>query len=111
MVYLYIILDGDIMNKIKEFVSQMLASKDSWLGVDKLLHFCIGFIIAAVSCIAFPNFWPLGIGLASIAGLGKEIYDFKTPGHVASKQDLITTVLGSVFGVLLFKLMILAALS
>lgn len=62
---------------------------------DKLLHFCIGYIIANIFTAIFGPM--VGIIIATAAGAGKEYYDSKHKGNVES-MDALATVLGGVFG-------------
>ncbi|MDD2300855.1 MAG: hypothetical protein PHU69_14625 [Fermentimonas sp.] len=65
------------------------------LGKDKLYHLVAGFVISIVFGLINPV---LGLALAVIAGVGKEIYDKKIKKSVIDPLDAISTVLGGVLG-------------
>lgn len=80
----------DLINKIKKFLTK---------HVDKLLHYLVCFFIVT---ICFPiNIW-VGLGLAGVCAVGKEIYDYYDYG-LFSWWDLLFDVLGmgSAFGIYL----------
>lgn len=57
---------------------------------DKILHFCIGFIIGA---LCFPlKFYAIAVGL--FFGILKELYDLKDYGRF-DFIDLLWTIIGS----------------
>ena len=64
-------------------------------GIDKIYHFIAGFIISLIFGFINPV---LGLALAIIAGVGKEIYDKKIKKSVIDPLDVIATVLGGVLG-------------
>jgi len=76
--------------------------------IDKMLHFGAGYIIgSATSAITYDfkinNHIEIGIGAATLAGLGKEIRD----EHVYQGFDImdaVATVAGGVFGSLIIKI-------
>ena len=64
-------------------------------GIDKIYHLVAGFIISLIFGLINPV---LGLALAIIAGVGKEIYDKKIKKSVIDPLDVIATVLGGVLG-------------
>lgn len=64
-------------------------------GIDKIYHLVAGFVISLVFGLINPV---LGLVLAVIAGVGKEIYDKKIKKSVIDPLDAIATVLGGVLG-------------
>jgi hypothetical protein len=76
--------------------------------IDKMLHFGAGYIIgSATSAITYDfkinNHIEIGIGAATLAGLGKELYDqYKYKGF--DPIDFIVTAQGGVCGSLTIKI-------
>lgn len=64
---------------------------------DKALHFAAGAFIAV---IASPFGWPISLGMALLAGIGKEVYDHFTNGSVEA-LDILATVMGGIAAVVL----------
>ena len=64
-------------------------------GIDKIYHLVAGFIISLIFGLINPV---LGLALAIIAGVGKEIYDKKIKKSVIDPLDIIATVVGGVLG-------------
>ncbi len=64
-------------------------------GIDKIYHLVAGFIISLIFGLINPV---LGLALAIIAGVGKEIYDKKIKKSVIDPLDVIATVVGGVLG-------------
>ena len=64
-------------------------------GLDKIYHLVAGFIISLIFGFINPV---LGLILAIIAGVGKEIYDKKIKKSVIDPLDVIATVLGGILG-------------
>ena len=64
-------------------------------GIDKIYHLVAGFIISLIFGFINPV---LGLILAIIAGVGKEIYDKKIKKSVIDPLDVIATVVGGVLG-------------
>lgn len=64
-------------------------------GIDKIYHLVAGFLIALIFGLITPV---LGLALAIIAGVGKEIYDKKIKKSVIDPLDVIATVVGGILG-------------
>ena len=64
-------------------------------GIDKIYHLVAGFIISLIFGLINPV---LGLALAIIAGVGKEIYDKKIKKSVIDPLDAIATVVGGILG-------------
>ena len=64
-------------------------------GIDKVYHLVAGFIISLIFGLINPV---LGLALAIIAGVGKEIYDKKIKKSVIDPLDVIATVVGGILG-------------
>lgn len=75
----------------------------SKIALDKLLHFVAGLFAAQLSClIASIWLWPLfspiiGVVVAFIIGMAKELWDLRHDG-VASGKDLFATAVGGIVG-------------
>ena len=64
-------------------------------GIDKIYHLVAGLIISLIFGLINPV---LGLALAIIAGVGKEIYDKKIKKSVIDPLDVIATVVGGILG-------------
>ena len=66
---------------------------------DKLLHFIGGAGIAILfGILGYPL---VGLGVAAIVGVGKEVYDYFYPKtHTADVWDFVATALGGLVGYL-----------
>lgn len=71
------------------------------LPQDKVDHFIAGCAIALLSCIIFSVFYKpiytfyISMGMVSLAGLGKELYDYYHPeNHTADIFDALATLAG-----------------
>lgn len=83
------------------------ADEEPWFGVNKVLHFIVGFGAGAGSSlvlgVAFPNlpkgtrFW-LASATGSVPGVLKELDDQLHPPNYFSLADLTYNVLGSLIG-------------
>jgi cytochrome bd-type quinol oxidase subunit 2 len=83
------------------------AEEENWFGVNKVLHFIVGFGAGAGSSlvlgVAFPNlsqgtrFW-LASAMGSVPGVLKELDDQLHPPNYFSVADLTYNVLGSLIG-------------
>ena len=72
-------------------------------GIDKIYHLVAGFIISLIFGFINPV---LGLVLAIIAGVGKEIYDKKIKKSVIDPFDIIATVIGGILGTALVIVLI-----
>jgi hypothetical protein len=60
-----------------------------WVARDKQLHFFGGVIIAAALAVAgYGIFAALA---TTVVGIGKEVYDKRTPGNTADALDAVYT--------------------
>lgn len=83
------------------------AEEENWFGVNKVLHFIVGFGAGAGSSlvlgVALPNlpkgtrFW-LASAMGSVPGVLKELDDQLHPPNYFSIADLTYNVLGSLVG-------------
>ena len=64
-------------------------------GIDKIYHLVAGFIISLIFGLINPV---LGLALAIIAGVGKELYDKKIKKSIIDPLDVIATVVGGILG-------------
>ena len=64
-------------------------------GIDKIYHLVAGFTISLIFGFINPV---LGLALAIIAGVGKEIYDKKIKKSVIDPLDVIATTVGGLLG-------------
>jgi len=83
--------------------STLLPSQYSLLSNDKLMHFGVGYIAGATSTsIASaagsknPELW--GMFTATLIGVGKEYYDYRSRKGNVEHLDMFMTVLGGVAG-------------
>jgi len=65
---------------------------------DKCLHFMYGSAIFFIFAFINPLF---SLVLTSCIAVGKEIYDYVTPGHETSIKDAIFTIIPAVLGYIL----------
>jgi uncharacterized protein YfiM (DUF2279 family) len=83
-----------------------LQVSDKWIARDKLEHFGVSAFLSGVSYSVFRDFYNndrkssvcLSAGLTFSLGLGKELYDQKTPRGRFSYKDLVADVLGMGLG-------------
>lgn len=71
------------------------------IGVDKLLHFLCGMIIALISLIVFKSFIT-AIILTTWIGAAKEIFDMRKNDNKFDVLDLIFTIVGGLLGAAFF---------
>ena len=67
------------------------------IGIDKLLHFLCGMIIALISLIVFKSFIT-AIVLTTWIGAAKEIFDMRKNDNKFDVLDLLFTIAGGVIG-------------
>ena len=67
-------------------------------GIDKIYHLVAGFLIALIFGLINPV---LGLTLAIVVGVGKELYDKKIKKSAIDPLDVIATVVGGVLGIAL----------
>lgn len=66
------------------------------LGVDKLKHFAVGFLIALIGAyLVVPC---LGLAAAFLAGVAKETWDACHPPDTFDVWDLLATAIGGFAG-------------
>jgi uncharacterized protein YfiM (DUF2279 family) len=83
---------------------------DRWLGEDKVRHFLSSFVATSFSASAArlgglearASMW-VGVGVGVGVGVAKEIHDLRSPGGVASVQDLAWDLAGVGSGALLMS--------
>jgi putative lipoprotein len=86
----------------KNIRSDTLEICDRWLAWDKVEHFGISAYLSFVSYKIYHDFYHnhkesslyFSSGLTFSLGLGKEIYDEKTPNGKFSYKDLVADILG-----------------
>lgn len=62
------------------------------IPIDKLVHFLVGFSVSAILGMAG---WPLlGLCAATVAGVGKEVWDHFNPPHTPDVLDALATIVG-----------------
>jgi len=83
-----------IIKRLKDVFSQFVAYTDD---TDKILHCAVGFTIAFYFGL-YNQF--LGLSLAILAGIGKEVYDRLSKKGEPEAWDLVFTTLGGLFGIL-----------
>ena len=66
-------------------------------GIDKLLHFLCGMIIALISLIVFKSFIT-AIVLTAWIGAAKEIFDMRKNDNKFDWLDLLFTIVGGLLG-------------
>lgn len=72
-------------------------------GIDKVYHLIAGFVIALVFGLINPT---LGIIAASLAGVGKEVYDKYYKKSSPDPLDALATIVGGVIGLVICLLII-----
>ena len=83
-----------------------LQVSDRWFARDKLEHFGASVFLSGVSYSIFRDFYHndressvfFSAGLTFSLGLGKELYDQKTPRERFSYKDLVADILGMGLG-------------
>ena len=72
---------------------------------DKLLHFVVCMIVAAVTAallgVVGASAWPAAVGgfvAAMACGVGKEYGDSKAPGNRWDRADISADAVGAIFG-------------
>lgn len=71
------------------------------MGIDKLYHLIVGAVITTAvgytgTHMGYTNAWDIGLGLGIVAGIGKEIYDYKHKDkHTPELLDAVATIAGS----------------
>lgn len=81
------------MKRIAIILATLLATAaqaDEWHGPDKTAH-AIGGAAIGVAATAWTKDWRWGCGLATAAGVAKEVADHYTPGRTVSAKDAIVT--------------------
>lgn len=65
--------------------------------MDKVYHVIAGFVIAFLVAAYFAS--PVaGVMAAAVAGVAKEMWDAKHPGHTSEIKDAIATIIGGILG-------------
>ena len=68
------------------------------IGIDKLLHFLCGMIVALISLIVFKSF-VTAVVLTTWIGIAKEIIiDMRQENNKFDALDLLFTIVGGVIG-------------
>lgn len=67
-------------------------------GIDKVYHLIAGFVIALVFGLINPT---LGIIAASLAGVGKEVYDKYYKKSTPDPLDALATIVGGIIGLVI----------
>ena len=84
--------------------------KDEWLSEDKLLHVLASAYLVGFSYRAYhgefdnppQNSRVFAVSVTGVAGIGKELYDMKSPGQTSSWKDIAADAAGIALGLLLF---------
>ena len=63
------------------------------IPADKVFHFAGGVMLFAIG-----QLFGIGLILAIIGAVAKEIYDYYTPNHTPDIKDAVATVLGGLLG-------------
>lgn len=64
------------------------------MQVDKLYHFLVGLLIAAILWGIYTSLW-LSLLIVSVVGIAKEVYDCKKPNPTGFDfVDLLATIAG-----------------
>ena len=66
------------------------------IGHDKILHFIVGFFLSLTGLVFFPF-----VILGFIFAFAKELYDYYTKKGIAEINDIISTVIGASFAVII----------
>ena len=86
--------------------------RDPWLGFDKVQHVTFSalltlstqYVLEVNFDLREPRALPMSVASAAAIGLGKELYDHRTPGRWFSLRDLIADAVGIGLGVLVIAL-------
>ncbi len=70
------------------------ARADEWTGRDKAMHAIGGAVVAGTVHELTGSRW-LGFAAGAAVGIGKELYDMRTPGHTPSIKDAVVTIAGA----------------
>lgn len=72
------------------------------MGRDKKLHILCGFAICVFVGILFNS--NVGLLVACLAGIGKEVYDYFHPKqHSVELADFLATVFGGIIGFIIIN--------
>jgi putative lipoprotein len=85
-------------------------AEDEWLSEDKLLHVLTSAYLVGFSYRAYhgefdnppDNSRVFAVSVTAAAGIGKELYDMRSPRQTASWKDIAADALGIAVGLLLF---------
>ena len=69
------------------------------IPIDKLVHFLVGFAVCAILGMAGHPI--LGLCAATVAGIGKEVWDHYNPPHAADAMDALATIVGGLLAFLI----------
>jgi len=85
------------MSNFTDRLKAAIFSSDKWTGKDKVKHVVAGFVIGfSVTLMSDNETYGFSAGVA--AAFGKEVYDFVTPGHMASSKDFLVTCAATALG-------------
>ena len=98
--------------KTSIFFTVLLISASTIYGqMDKYLHAGAGYVISSSSAAYLRSNnvkhaeW-YGFGLGVLAGIGKEVYDYKSGRGQAEWGDAVATIYGSMFGAVTIRMAI-----
>ena len=66
---------------------EMSKCNDSWTGMDKVKHFCVCFVLAAICPI-----------VAVVVAIAKEVHDERTEGNHWCWKDIVADAVGVALG-------------
>ena len=70
---------------------------------DKIKHFIVGIIIFLL-CSLFGLDYVYSLLIVFVAGVGKEVYDYKYPKkHTVESYDAIATILGGLSAMMILE--------
>lgn len=90
------------MKRLIALILLLVFATPSFAVNDKALHFVAGFGISITVGTWKPS---VGFVAGTAAGIGKELYDAKTPPHQASVKDALWATAGAGSAWALWKLM------
>lgn len=70
------------------------------IAYDKKLHISVGAVISFFSCFIFPIL--IALGICTLAGIGKEVYDKVSKKGTVEFLDFVATELGGIAGIGLY---------
>ncbi len=80
---------------------------------DKVLHFSIYGLLAAIACWVWPKMdgWKIWLGVAACGGLMEVCQGYFTQGRVPSLADALANAIGAAIAIMLYRYWLIGRLS